>query len=64
MVHSCSDGFDEEIEWLFQLKGNGEIEIVFQWFLIQCKMGELHETCKTMMKQMNTKKHESNDKNA
>jgi hypothetical protein len=30
MVHSCSDGFDEEIEWLFQLKGDGGIEIVFQ----------------------------------
>jgi hypothetical protein len=27
-----SDGFDEEIEWLFQLKGNEGIEIVFQWF--------------------------------
>jgi len=32
MVHSCSDGFDEGIEWLFQLKENEEIEIVFQWF--------------------------------
>jgi hypothetical protein len=27
-----SDGFDEEIEWLFQLKENEEIEIMFQWF--------------------------------
>jgi len=33
MVHSCSDGFDEEIEWLFQLKENDGIEIMFQWFL-------------------------------
>jgi len=32
MVHSCSDGFDEGIELLFQLKGDGGIEIVFQWF--------------------------------
>jgi hypothetical protein len=32
MSHPCSDGFDEEIEWLFQLKGNGGIEKVFQWF--------------------------------
>jgi len=48
MIHSCSDGFDEGIEWLFQLKGNEEIEIVFQWFQVQCKMRELHETCKTM----------------
>jgi SET domain-containing protein len=64
MVHSCSDGFDEEIEWLFQLKENEEIEIMFQWFQVQCKMGKLHETCKTMRKQMNTKKHESNGKNA
>jgi len=32
MVHSCSDGFDEEIEWLFQLKGDGGIEAMFQWF--------------------------------
>jgi len=48
MVHSCSDGFDEEIEWLFQLKGNEGIEIVFQWFKVQCKMKRMHETCKTM----------------
>ena len=47
MTHSCSDGFDEEIEWLFQLKENEEIEIVFQWFKVQCKMRELHETCKS-----------------
>jgi hypothetical protein len=32
MSHSCSDGFDGGIEWLFQLKGDGGIEIVFQWF--------------------------------
>jgi len=32
MVHPCSDGFDEEIEWLFQLKENEEIEIMFRWF--------------------------------
>jgi hypothetical protein len=32
MVHPCSNGFDGRIEWLFQLKGNGGIEIVFQWF--------------------------------
>jgi len=32
MSHPCSDGFDEGIEWLFQLKGNEGIEIVFQWF--------------------------------
>jgi len=64
MSHSCSDGFDEEIEWLFQLKENEEIEKVFQWFQVQCKMRNLHETCKTMMKQMNTKKHEPNGKNA
>jgi len=53
MVHSCSDGFDEVIEWLFQLKENEEIEIVFQWFKVQCKMWGLHETCKTMTRQMN-----------
>jgi len=47
MVHSCSDGFDEEIEWLFQLKENEGIEKVFQWFQIQCKMGKLHESCKS-----------------
>jgi len=32
MIHSCSDGVYEGIEWLFQLKGDGGIEIVFQWF--------------------------------
>jgi len=32
MVHSCSDGVYGGIEWLFQLKGDGGIEIVFQWF--------------------------------
>jgi len=53
MTHSCSDGFDEGIEWLFQLKGNEEIEKVFQWFQVQCKMRELHEACKTMTRQMN-----------
>jgi len=30
MVYSCSDGFDVEIEWLFQLKENEEIETMFQ----------------------------------
>jgi hypothetical protein len=45
MSHPCSDGFDEGIEWLFQLKGNEEIEIVFQWFKVQCKMRRMHETC-------------------
>ena len=64
MSHSCSDGFDEEIEWLFQLKGDGGIETMFQWFKVQCKMGKLHETCKTMRKQMDTKKHEPNGRNA
>jgi len=49
MTHSCSDGFDEGIEWLFQLKENEEIEKVFQWFQVQCKMGKLHETCKVMV---------------
>ncbi|KUO91678.1 MAG: hypothetical protein AT713_00315 [Caldivirga sp. JCHS_4] len=47
MVHSCSDGFDEEIEWLFQLKGDEGIEIVFQWFKVQCKMRRMHESCKS-----------------
>jgi len=32
MVHSCSDGVYDGIEWLFQLKGDGGIEIMFQWF--------------------------------
>ena len=47
MTHSCSDGFDGGIEWLFQLKDNEEIEIVFQWFQVQCKMRRMHETCKS-----------------
>jgi len=44
-----SDGFDGGVEWLFQLKGNEGIEIVFQWFKVQCKMRELHESCKAMI---------------
>jgi hypothetical protein len=64
MSHPCSDGVYGGIEWLFQLKGDGGIEIVFQWFKVQCKMKRMHETCKTMMKQMNTKKHEPNGRNA
>jgi hypothetical protein len=32
MVHSCSDGAYGGIEWLFQLKENEGIEIMFQWF--------------------------------
>jgi hypothetical protein len=57
MVHSCSDGFDEGIEWLFQLKENEEIEIVFQWFQVQCKMGKLHETCKNNDKTNESRTH-------
>jgi len=53
-----SDGFDEEIEWLFQLKGNEGIEIVFQWFKVQCKMRNLHETCKNNDKANETKTYE------
>ncbi|MFP3157799.1 MAG: hypothetical protein RXQ97_06285, partial [Caldivirga sp.] len=49
MTHPCSNGFDEGIEWLFQLKENEGIEKVFQWFKVQCKMGKLHETCKAMI---------------
>jgi len=64
MVHSCSDGVYGGIELLFQLKGDEEIEIMFQWFQVQCKMKRMHETYKTMMKQMNTKKHELNGRNA
>jgi len=32
MSHSCSNGVYGGIEWLFQLKDNEGIEIVFQWF--------------------------------
>jgi hypothetical protein len=32
MVHSCSNGVYGGIELLFQLKGDGVIEIMFQWF--------------------------------
>jgi len=46
-------GSDDEIEWLFQLKGDGGIEIVFQWFLVQCKMGELHELCEAVIMWVN-----------
>jgi hypothetical protein len=35
MVHSCSDGVYGGVEWLFQLKENEGIEIVFQWFSVQ-----------------------------
>jgi len=58
MSHPCSDGFDEEIEWLFQLEGDGGIEIVFQWFQVQCKMRNLHETCRSNDKANETKTHE------
>jgi len=34
---------------LFQLKGDGGIETVFQWFLVQCKMRELYESCKAVV---------------
>jgi len=47
MTHSCSDGVYGGIEWLFQLKDNEGIEIVFQWFQVQCKMKRMHETCKS-----------------
>ena len=47
MTHPCSNGVYGGIEWLFQLKGDGGIEIVFQWFSVQCKMGKLHESCKS-----------------
>jgi hypothetical protein len=57
MTHPCSDGFDEEIEWLFQLKGNGGIEIMFQWFKVQCKMWGLHETCKNNDKTNESRTH-------
>jgi hypothetical protein len=42
-------GSDDEIEWLFQLEGNGGIETMLQWSLVQGKMRNLHETCKVMM---------------
>jgi hypothetical protein len=42
MTHSCSDGVYDGIEWLFQLKENEEIETMFQWFKVQCKMWGLH----------------------
>jgi hypothetical protein len=58
MVHPCSDGFDEEIELLFQLKGDGGIETMFQWFKVQCKMRNLHETCKNNDKANETKTYE------
>jgi hypothetical protein len=29
------------------LKENEEIEKVFQWFKVQCKMRRMHETCKS-----------------
>ena len=47
MSHPCSDGVYDGIEWLFQLKDNEEIEKVFQWFQVQCKMRRMHETCKS-----------------
>jgi len=31
MVHSCFNGVYGGIELLFQLKGDGGIEIMFQW---------------------------------
>jgi len=49
MIHSCSNGAYDGIEWLFQLKENEGIEIMFQWFLVQCKMGKLHEACRVMV---------------
>jgi len=50
MSHSCSNGAYDGIEWLFQLKENEEIETMFQWFKVQCKMSKLHETCKVMVR--------------
>jgi len=49
MSHPCSDGVYGGVEWLFQLKGDGGIEIVFQWFLVQCKMWGLRESCKAVI---------------
>ena len=43
---------------MFQLKENEEIEIVFQWFQVQCKMGKLHETCKSNEELIETKTYE------
>jgi len=43
---------------LFQLKENGEIETMFQWFKVQCKMRNLHETCKNNDKANETKTYE------
>jgi hypothetical protein len=42
MIHSCSNGAYGGIELLFQLKENEEIETMFQWFKVQCKMWGLH----------------------
>jgi hypothetical protein len=47
MSHPCSDGVYGGIELLFQLKENEEIETMFQWFQVQCKMKRMHETCKS-----------------
>jgi len=58
MSHSCSNGVYGGIEWLFQLKENGEIETMFQWFKVQCKMRNLHETCKNNDKANETKTYE------
>jgi len=58
MVHSCSDGVYGGVEWLFQLKGNEGIEIVFQWFQVQRKMRNLHETCKNNEELIETKTYE------
>jgi hypothetical protein len=53
-----SDGVYGGIEWLFQLEGDGGIEIVFQWFKVQCKMRNLHEICRSNDKANETKTHE------
>ena len=50
MTHSCSDGVYGGVEWLFQLEGDGGVEIVFQWFSVQCKMRKFHETCKVIVR--------------
>jgi len=49
MSHSCSNGAYDGIEWLFQLKDNEGIETMFQWFKVQCKMRNLHESCKVVI---------------